>query len=251
MQKLRTLNPNVVISADVEELQQKSDDYFLRFDVVVMTCHTTPDLVRVNQLCRDHRIKFFCGDVWGYYGYFFTDLGDHEYSMEVPRKEAEGDREEAVEDLDAPRKKRQKLDSQLVTVKETCSFCSLSNALATDWSKKAVKYFRRTPPTYFLIHSLQLFRDREGRDPTGSASDKVTLAKLREDVIAKYQLNPELLPGEYSQWCVSELSPVCAVVGGVLAQEVIKAISAKDRPYMNSFLYNGQQNTGIVEQLRP
>lgn len=46
MQKLRTLNPNVVISADVEELQQKSDDYFLRFDVVVMTCHTTPDLVR-------------------------------------------------------------------------------------------------------------------------------------------------------------------------------------------------------------
>lgn len=53
------------------------------------------------------------------------------------------------------------------------------------------------------------------------------------------------------RWCVSELSPVCAVVGGVLAQEVIKAISAKDRPYMNSFLYNGQQNTGIVEQLRP
>lgn len=53
------------------------------------------------------------------------------------------------------------------------------------------------------------------------------------------------------RWCVSELSPVCAVVGGVLAQEVIKAISAKDRPYSNSFLYNGQQNTGIIELLHP
>ena len=50
---------------------------------------------------------------------------------------------------------------------------------------------------------------------------------------------------------MSELSPVCAVVGGVLAQEVIKALSAKDRPYTNSFLYDGQQGSGIIELLRP
>lgn len=50
---------------------------------------------------------------------------------------------------------------------------------------------------------------------------------------------------------MSELSPVCAVVGGVLAQEVIKAISGNDHPYLNTFLYNGQQNTGIVELLHP
>ena len=50
---------------------------------------------------------------------------------------------------------------------------------------------------------------------------------------------------------MSELSPVCAVVGGVLAQEVIKAISGKDRPYTNCFLYDGQQNTGIIEILQP
>ena len=50
---------------------------------------------------------------------------------------------------------------------------------------------------------------------------------------------------------MSELSPVCAIVGGVLAQEIIKALSAKDRPHTNSFLYNGQQNTGIIELLHP
>ena len=58
-------------------------------------------------------------------------------------------------------------------------------------------------------------------------------------------------PLPYSRWCLSELSPVCAVVGGVLAQEVIKALSAKDRPYTNSFLYDGQRGTGIIELLRP
>ncbi len=50
---------------------------------------------------------------------------------------------------------------------------------------------------------------------------------------------------------MSELSPVCAVVGGVLAQEVIKAISAKDRPYTNTFLYDGRQSTGVIELLHP
>lgn len=47
VQRLRTLNPNVVITADVEELKDKNDDFFLRFDVVVVTCQTTEELVTV------------------------------------------------------------------------------------------------------------------------------------------------------------------------------------------------------------
>ena len=156
--------------------------------------------MRVNQICRDNHIKYFCGDVWGYYGYFFTDLGEHEYSMYVCKAIAVACRSHAchmymfpmyrevqkevdgIVDLDGPRKKRSKLDPELVTVKEvcvcmyvymyirhlpplslslslslslmqTCSFCSLSKALSTDWSNKPAKYFRRTPPTYFIIHS--------------------------------------------------------------------------------------------------
>ena len=42
---------------------------------------------------------------------------------------------------------------------------------------------------------------------------------------------------------------MCAIVGGVLGQEVIKAISAKDKPYKNCFLYDGRDSTGIVECL--
>ena len=98
---------------------------------------------------------------------------------------------------------------------------------------------------------------------------------------------PEFLSARcvsFCRHCFSELSPVCAIVGGVLAQEIIKvqcrssihypaninkgkkrltatlllfyllslqAISAKDRPYHNCFLYDGVRNTGIVEALSP
>ena len=45
----------------------------------------------------------------------------------------------------------------------------------------------------------------------------------------------------------SELSPVAAIVGGVLAQEVIKTVSKKDQPQNNFFLYNPIESSGSVE----
>lgn len=37
-------------------------------------------MIRVDQLCSKHNIKVFCGDVYGYYGYMFCNLGQaHNY----------------------------------------------------------------------------------------------------------------------------------------------------------------------------
>lgn len=35
------------------------------------------------------------------------------------------------------------------------------------------------------------------------------------------------------------MAPVAAIVGGVLAQEIIKVLSAKELPIQNWFYYNG------------
>lgn len=45
MQRLRTLNPNVALSAEVEGVEEKSADYFTKFDVVVATCCNIEQLV--------------------------------------------------------------------------------------------------------------------------------------------------------------------------------------------------------------
>jgi ubiquitin-like 1-activating enzyme E1 A len=47
----------------------------------------------------------------------------------------------------------------------------------------------------------------------------------------------------------TELSPVCALVGGIVAQEIIKLVSGNDAPLQNIFLYNGLDGDGIVEFL--
>ena len=38
------------------------------------------EMLRVNEICHQQGIKFLCGAVFGFYGYFFSDLGTHEYS---------------------------------------------------------------------------------------------------------------------------------------------------------------------------
>ena len=47
-----------------------------------------------------------------------------------------------------------------------------------------------------------------------------------------------------------ELSPAAAVLGGVLAQEIIKAVSHKDLPIRNHFFFNGATDrAGVVEAI--
>ena len=41
-----------------------------------------------------------------------------------------------------------------------------------------------------------------------------------------------------------ELSPVCAVVGGIVAQELVKAVSKKGRTMENAFFFDSEEGRG-------
>jgi hypothetical protein len=45
-----------------------------------------------------------------------------------------------------------------------------------------------------------------------------------------------------------ELGPVVSIVGGVLAQEIIKSLTQQGCPLNNTFFYDGVENEGTVEQ---
>ena len=42
-----------------------------------------------------------------------------------------------------------------------------------------------------------------------------------------------------AEQAATELSPVCAIVGGVLAQDILKVVQGKELPLQNWFIYNG------------
>ena len=81
VEQLQALNPNVRVQADTDCVEDKEDAFFTQFSAVCVTCCARASLLHINAVCRAHGVKFFCGDVWGFYGYFFSDLGQHEFAV--------------------------------------------------------------------------------------------------------------------------------------------------------------------------
>ena len=46
-----------------------------------------------------------------------------------------------------------------------------------------------------------------------------------------------------------EISPVCAVVGGLLAQDILKALAAREPPIANFFTFDGNLGSGTVVRM--
>ncbi|MBN3318424.1 SAE1 enzyme, partial [Atractosteus spatula] len=325
LERAQYLNPMVEVKADPESAESKPEDFFLQFDAVCLTCCPRDLLVRVDQICTKNNVKFFSGDVFGYHGYMFSNLGpEHHYVEEKPKvvKPAE-------EVDDGPEAKKPKIDpSKTAMVKKTASFCSLKEALEVDWtSEKAKAALKRTPADYFLLQVvfqdgivsdgrqgvcslsggnrsrraqpcgvvqftdsrwqevtgrggsfssrlyvsgclqdlgilrcsitkdqmevLLKFRTDKGRDPHPESftDDSQLLLQIRDDVLDSLGLGTELVPDEFVSYCFSEMSPVCAVLGGVLGQEIVKALSQRDAPHKNFFFFDGWKGTGVVDCL--
>uniref|UniRef100_UPI003AB05ABF SUMO-activating enzyme subunit 1 isoform X1 n=1 Tax=Centroberyx gerrardi TaxID=166262 RepID=UPI003AB05ABF len=251
LERAQYLNPMVEVRAVAKPVEDQPDDFFLQFDAVCLTGCSRDLMVRVDQLCSQRNIKVFCGDVYGYYGYMFCDLGkEHNYVEEKPKLV-----KPPRDPNDGPEAKKAKVDPNETTmVKKTASFCPLKEALEVDWtSEKAKAGLKRTPVDYFLLHVLLKFRTDKGRDPDPQsfAEDGQLLKQIRDDVLEALAVSGDLLSDDFVSYCFSEMAPVCAVVGGVLGQEVVKALSQRDAPHRNFFFFDGRKGNGVVDYFGP
>ena len=121
--------------------------------------------------------------------------------------------------------------------------------LHTILSKLINFIIKNSCPFFFQI--LLEFQSREGCSPRAETrdGDMKLLTSLRDSIISKFGLPEKKIPEEILPMLFSELSPVAAIVGGVLGQEVIKVISNKDAPHNNFFLYNPLESSGIIETI--
>ena len=79
LQRTRQLNPMVSVSYDTADVADKKKEFFKQFDVVCATGCSKQQLLRISKICHEEKIKFFAGDVHGYYGVCFADLQEHVY----------------------------------------------------------------------------------------------------------------------------------------------------------------------------
>jgi ubiquitin-like 1-activating enzyme E1 A len=89
--------------------------------------------------------------------------------------------------------------------------------------------------------------------PGASPEDQTRLKEIRDAIVAEKNVDAALLPdaliGLLGASAGCELGPVAAVVGGMLAAELIKAASLKDKPHNNFFCFDGHTMEGRVVTL--
>ncbi|XP_017794469.1 PREDICTED: SUMO-activating enzyme subunit 1 [Habropoda laboriosa] len=237
LERAKNLNLMVNIKADTSNVDDKSDIYFSNFDVVCATQCTITQIKRINEACRKHKVKFFAGDVWGTLGYTFADLITHEYAEDVVQT-----KKIQMSESGEPMHK-EKFENITVTEKHTDTFVPFESILNITKSS-----LPKESEIYYMMLIMLNYREKYGKDPLHSERGSENLKAEAAAIIKKYDLEDKinkLVEGDI----YAQASPVCAIVGGIMAQEIIKTVSQKGAPHNNLFTFNPDTLCGKILRL--
>ncbi|XP_057421452.1 SUMO-activating enzyme subunit 1A-like [Lotus japonicus] len=220
---LRDFNPMVRVSVGKGDLSSFDEEFFSEFDVVVVSCSSLSAKKLANEKCRklSKRVAFYTVDCRDSCGEIFVDLQDYSYS-----------------------KKKQE-----ETIECHLKYPSFEEALLVPWRE----LHRRTSKLYFATRVIEKFEEAEGRSSGEvSTADLSGVLKLKKELCTAQSLNESHVPDTLLERLVAntnEFPPVCAIIGGILGQEVIKAISGKGDTLKNFFFFDAFDGKGIVEDI--
>ncbi|KAG0098110.1 SUMO-activating enzyme subunit 1, partial [Podila epicladia] len=221
----RLLNPRVKVFVDQEDITTKPDSFFTTFDIVCLTGCSPDQMIRIDNACRGTKTGVYAAGAHGFFGYIFCDLTQHDY-----REESHGS---------SVTKNGQEPETMIV--EKIQSYSSLSDTLQATWGF----------PKPRALRLLWEFQQKEGRLPQSSSQEDMdTVFSQRDEKLKAAEVDSTFVDDHLLQTLVAsaaaEIAPVCAIVGGFLAQDILKTLSGKDAPLYNYFLYNGLEGTGLV-----
>uniref|UniRef100_A0A1B0C9L3 SUMO-activating enzyme subunit 1 n=1 Tax=Lutzomyia longipalpis TaxID=7200 RepID=A0A1B0C9L3_LUTLO len=233
--RAQALNPMVELNADKDVLTEKPDNFFTAYDVVIVIGAPRREMIRINNACRMKGVKFFGTDVWGMFGYSFADLQEHQFIEDVFKHKVVS-------------KENDKIKTELVGVptKKTLLFPPLQDVFEFDCRKREyLKTIKRKGFALMMFMILHRFREEHQRDPCykKATEDRAILLQYRDD------LAPGIIPDSAFTHVFSQISPVAAIVGGVVGQEVIKSVSQKEAPHHNLFFFDPERGDGYIETI--
>lgn len=140
-------------------------------------------------------------------------------------------------------------------VEKALDFVSFDAMLDGKGNKPGSGLSKRTNATFLLVHAMFEFYKKHQRYPElrTQGQDHQELANLANEQIDKVHLDRKLFDKLNDQDCwnnvFGEISPITAIIGAVVGQEIIRAITVQDHPIRNVFLFNGFQCSGSIENI--
>ncbi|KAJ6375355.1 hypothetical protein OIU77_000352 [Salix suchowensis] len=220
---LREFNPMVRVSVEKGDLASLGAEFFDKFDVVVISCCSLATKKLINEKCRklSKRVSFYTVDCRDCCGEIFVDLQKYNYA----KKKTDG------------------------TTESELQYPSFQEAISVPWKSLRPKVSK----LYFAMRVIERFEEAEKRKPREiSIEDLPAVLKLKKELCEEQSLNESHIPDTLLERLVmgaKEFPPVCAIIGGTLGQEVIKAISSKGDPLKNFFFFDATDGKGMIEDI--
>ena len=260
---VKILNPNVIVRAvdlDVSSIVGHDSDpvaeelkNLIGDNCVVIVNNVKKSLAfRINDIIRslDRKVLFYYTCNWGFFGFAFNDLGKgHKYVVE--------EKKNSDVSLDAPDegpafKKQKGGEAEKTLVTKTLDFASLESALNVKAGKPGLGLTKRTSPILLLTHALLNYAEEKGafpQDRSESQQVKEVVSRTLDSLGLDESLQQKLDQFSYHNSIFGELSPISSIIGSVVAQDVIRAVSEKETPIKNFFLFNGIDYNGVIESV--
>jgi len=212
--KVEELNPLLSGRNSIEERQLASlpDEYFGQFSAIVASRLTVTEAKRISiSLQKEEEGKLFIvTDTFGFDGCAHLDFGNsHTYRREVGKDKL----------------------SDLLKIEPYISMADMLDIPLADvkgrWDKVA--------PRILVLQRLLMdyWQGEKNQEFINFANSWLSFNNLSQN---SSSLNLSTLDGIAHH---PELSPVCAVLGGILGNEVIKALTGKGEPTNNVMLFDG------------
>ncbi|KAI0769836.1 hypothetical protein C8Q74DRAFT_1271476 [Fomes fomentarius] len=236
--RIESLNPLVAVEtiSDPSILQDNALETLLAaVDMVCVTDLDRASLVRLNDTCRRLNKPFYAGGTYGLLGYIFCDLLQHDYI--------------------APDRSAQKDAAK--NVKNTAVYVPLRTALQHRWTGLTRRQTKEVNPAipFSVLTVWEYQAVHQGLLPDDEAAVQ-ELEAIANRLISEAEVNKQVLPGiprelveTLATTAAHEMSPVCAVVGGLLAQDILKALAAREPPIANFFTFDGTLGGGTVVRM--
>ena len=256
---MQKLNPRVTLEVTTLALLLAEPTLFANYGIVVATEMPLSGLSEINAACRLAARPFYAASSFGLYGFIFADLIAHTFviSREQPNIPTQVGPESPTRTVMAVSNNRDsngKL-TELVTKREVYTPLLLANS--SPLPDQTLTNRRRrlaVNPVLACIRALWEFQSLTGLlYPSGSLPDMTQFTELATQKHKELQLPAETLRAEtirrFMQSLGTEISPVCAYLGGQLAQDIINVLSQKEQPVQNMLIFDGEEMKGPIYAL--
>jgi ubiquitin-like 1-activating enzyme E1 A len=232
------------------------------YELIIATDLDFPTLSQINAACRLANKPFYAAGAHGLYGFGFADLISHDYIVKSVPSNIQvkvGSKPSSTHSVLAVQKKREDDKVwQFVEHRRTYSPLQLANSSPLHPFLQGNR--RRLKDVTFLLPCLRAlweFETQSGRSPVPVQTPDdlkvfTTLAmqKSKELGLPDETMNAEFLR-KFLQNIGSELAPVTAMLGGLLAQDAINVIQHCEAPINNLCLFDGETYKVPIYSLHP